>query len=292
VEGNKRTEEECRQMLRLAEAENRELKDSLRYVEIQLAKSREGYGQLVRKYEDATGEVQQCHEQIGRQTNINHAQAQQIEEMGRKMDEFVASQKEMYEKSKFKVSSYQNEIDMREEEISRLKRNLGQREDEIAMLEQKQAQMAERMQDIEEELELKSGENNRLRAQVADLEKTVQDLFVSRKGEGSFEVELEKLKADNERLVQLLRATNDYQDLTDADIVKKAATPKRGKSATPNLQNEWIPTESVRAIQKIKETFAGQMSETCVSQILYEINGIWRAIMRKEADAVKRLYTQ
>ncbi len=43
VEGNKRTEEECRQMLRLAEVENKELKDSLRYVEIQLAKNREGY---------------------------------------------------------------------------------------------------------------------------------------------------------------------------------------------------------------------------------------------------------
>lgn len=34
VEGNKRTEEECRQMLRLAEVENKELKDSLRYIEI------------------------------------------------------------------------------------------------------------------------------------------------------------------------------------------------------------------------------------------------------------------
>lgn len=50
------------------------------------------------------------------------------------MDEFVSSQKEMYEKSKFKVSTYQNEIDMREEEINRLKRQLGQREDEVGML--------------------------------------------------------------------------------------------------------------------------------------------------------------
>ena len=40
----------------------------------------------------------------------------------------------MYEKSKFKVSTYQNEIDMREEEINRLKRTLQQREDEIAGL--------------------------------------------------------------------------------------------------------------------------------------------------------------
>ena len=34
TDGMKRTEEECRQMLRLAEVENKELKNSLRYVEI------------------------------------------------------------------------------------------------------------------------------------------------------------------------------------------------------------------------------------------------------------------
>ena len=34
------------------------------------------------------------------------------------------------------------------------------------------------------------------------------------------------------------------------------------------------------------------MTETCVSQILYELNGIWRAIMRKETETIKRHYTQ
>ena len=47
----------------------------------------------------------------------------------------------------------------------------------------------------------------------------------------------------------------------------------------------------MRVIQKIKETFNAQMTETCVSQILYELNGIWRAIMRKEADATKKHFT-
>ena len=78
-------------MLRLAEIENKELKDSLRYVEIQLAKNRDSYQQLCHKYEDSQEEISKCHEQISRQTNINHAQAQQIEEMGKKMDEFVSS---------------------------------------------------------------------------------------------------------------------------------------------------------------------------------------------------------
>jgi chromosome segregation ATPase len=93
--------------------------------------------------------------------------------MSKKMDEFVSSQKEMYEKSKFKVSSYQNEIDIREEEINRLKRILGQKEEDVRTLNLKLALISERMRDIEDELELKSGENNRLRNSVADLEKTV-----------------------------------------------------------------------------------------------------------------------
>lgn len=74
--------------------------------------------------------------------------------------------------------------------------------------------------------------------------------------------------------------------MTDQDIMKKAngGGLTRGKSSeggrpssaslnggkmphsgAPNLQNEWIPTEAVRAISKIKEQFAAQMTETCVS---------------------------
>jgi len=33
------------------------------------------------------------------------------------------------------------------------------------------------------------------------------------------------------------------------------------------------------------------MTETCISQILYEFNSIWRNIMRKENDAIKRKLT-
>ena len=33
------------------------------------------------------------------------------------------------------------------------------------------------------------------------------------------------------------------------------------------------------------------MSETCISQILYEFNIIWRDIMRKESQAIKRKFT-
>jgi hypothetical protein len=59
---------------------------------------------------------------------------------------------------------------------------------------------------------------------VADLEKATQDLYRSRKGKGSDKIELDSLKADNDRLLILLKDTCEYADLTDAEIIKAAAT--------------------------------------------------------------------
>ena len=44
-------------------------------------------------------------------------------------------------------------------------------------------------------------------------------------------------------------------------------------------------------IHKIREMFNAQMTETCISQILYEMNGIWRQIMRKENEAIRTKLT-
>ena len=90
-----------------------------------------------------------------------------------------------------------------------------------------------------------------------------------------------------------MKDTSEYADLTDAEIIKAAATlnqtgtkglselaragnagPKT--SQKPKMNNDWIPTEAVRAIVAMKEKYNGEMSETCISQILYELNMIWR----------------
>ena len=146
-----------------------------------------------------------------------------------------------------------------------------QKNDDIKMYELRLGQMNERMQDIEEELELKSGENNRLRNQVADLEKSVMDLYGSRKGEGSIHVELNNMKADNEKLIQLLKETSDYQDLNDVEIMRKAkylsqqsignicdtfgieTKVSKAKAKNKNMAdaNEWIPTEAVKKIKEL-----------------------------------------
>lgn len=146
----------------------------------------------------------------------------------------------------------------------------------------------ERLADIEDELEMKAGENNRLRKQVADLEAAMQDLYCSRKGNGSLQIELDSLKADNERLLELLKECVEYADWDDSQIVKHAQnkalkgmtasisqkSTKSGKSIKTaegpggnkaKKDNDWIPTQAVRAILQIRDQFDGKMSETCIS---------------------------
>ena len=235
--------------------------------------------------------------------------------MSKQLDGVAASQREVHEKTKVQIQQYQNEIDIREMEINRVKKFVEEKDRELEHLQTQFNMEHDRLTDIEEELEMKAGENNRLRKQCADLEKAMQDLYCSRKGNGSLQIELDSLKQDNERLLGLLKETTEYGDMDDDQIqncamratmiagntstVSKKSNkstsestaqggPKSGKDAK---NNDWIPTQAVRAILQIRDQFNSNMNETCISQILYELNSIWREIMRKENNAIKKRLT-
>ena len=136
--------------------------------------------------------------------------------MSSQLDGVAATQKEVHEKTKLQIQQYQNEIDIREMEINRIKKILESKDADNLHLNTQLNMQKERLSDIEDELEMKSGENNRLRKQVADLEAAMQDLYCSRKGNGSLQIELDSLKADNERLLELLKETCEYADWDDS----------------------------------------------------------------------------
>lgn len=52
----------------------------------------------------------------------------------------------------------------------------------------------------------------------------MKDLYVSRKQPGSLEIEMDSLKSDNERLLQLLKNTPEYSNCEDHEILKSAKT--------------------------------------------------------------------
>ena len=83
--------------------------------------------------------------------------------MAKRLGEVDNVQKEIQEKSKLKLQQYQNEIDIREMEINRIKKILEQKDNECNLLTAERNMMQDRVKDLEEEMEMKSGENNCLR---------------------------------------------------------------------------------------------------------------------------------
>lgn len=93
------------------------------------------------------------------------------------------------------------------------------------------------------------------------------------------------MRADNEKLIQLLKETSEYQDLSNTEIMRKAKYLSQQSIGsickTFNIQpnkaaarraakkdgdaNEWIPTEAVKKIKEIQHRFNSQMNETCIS---------------------------
>ena len=71
------------------------------------------------------------------------------------------------------------------------------KETDLTLVNSKLSMLDDRCLDLEDEMELKSGENNRLRKQVADIDVAMQDLYRSRKGHGTLQIEMESLKSDN-----------------------------------------------------------------------------------------------
>jgi hypothetical protein len=90
--------------------------------------------------------------------------------MAKKLDEVDQVQQDIHNKHKAKLTQYQNEVDLREMEISRKNKILETKETDLTLLNTKLSISDDRCKDLEDEMELKSGENNRLRKQVADIE--------------------------------------------------------------------------------------------------------------------------
>lgn len=81
--------------MRIAEAEIEELKQSLRYIEIQLARSREENETKQNKIMEQQQEIEKGQETLAKQLRFSQAQTRQIEELQKKVDNFTTGQKDV-----------------------------------------------------------------------------------------------------------------------------------------------------------------------------------------------------
>ena len=237
-------------MCKLAENECQELKETIQYLEHELLKSKEQISNLSNKLNQTQDEISRCHNQISKQASLSHNQIEEIEQLKRQVKEY--SKRPSEQNVEDRIKKYQQEIEMKEEEIKILKKEYSEKEGETMSSSMTQDQCKIKLEALQNEIGAKERENADLIAKVKETTEKLEALQLGCKSEGIAMLEIECLKEDNAKLVDFLKQTKEFKEFAEffedsggAIRIKTGSMSARDKKDNSS-QNEWVPKEVMK----------------------------------------------
>lgn len=106
--------------------------------------------------------------------------------------------------------------------------------------------------------------------------------MLEKRSEGTILLELECIKADNDRLIKLLNQTKEFKEFSDFAQDNKgsvrflAGEKKYGKSSLDEEEEEsWVPQEAFKIAHNYREKYGTGLTETLINKMLWELNKVW-----------------
>ena len=127
------------------------------------------------------GEQEQSKDNIAKQIAINQEQKNQIENLQAKINSFSNNQSQLVEKSRFKASSYMNEINQREEELGRVRANLVDMQEENKQLTVTREKFKAQNVFLAKELKTMELEFNQQKKKIEEQQRLIDNLCVTQK---------------------------------------------------------------------------------------------------------------
>lgn len=283
-----------------------ELKDAIRYLEFQLVEKKRDLENTMRELELANTNTVEQKNHFAREVAVNRMQAEKLNDLEFKLKEQRDGKEELAQRMRLKVADFQNEINTREEELARVRARLHQKAEELKVAEIGMMAHKTKASLALDDYNVKSSQVERL---AEELRGTKQDLIESkatRKSEGTALLEIEHLKADNDRLIKLLQATKEYKNFSKFALdnlgsvrfmpaTKKNRCPVRNcgantitENVNPNLEEEnWVPQEAFDIAYKYKQQYGNELTDTLINKLLKTLNVVWRDRERRQIARVK-----
>ena len=217
------------------------------------------------------------------------------------------------EQARSKLFQLKSEISAREEEISRLNAQIGSHESQLATMNVVNFNDGAELKLNSELITKKDKQISDLQRELEETRKRVDEVVMTRKSEGTALLEIEHYKADNDRLVQMLAQTKEFNsfgklalDSTENNIrymnpspyVKEQRLNKchtRVPKSTLTLKDfkseaeDWIPEEAFKVAHDFRNRCASTVSQVLMNQLLQDLNSIWRDREKKQIARVQNL---
>ena len=269
----------------------------------------------MKQYKDAYEELEQCHDQIARQASIIHEQSYKLEEANRRLNDVSHTQSQLAQKSKINLTSFQNEIEQRDEELFRLREQFNTKENKIRDIYEDLDQTKDKVEELTKENKYKEEEIKRLKHKCDQHEAKIDEFMTNKKSDSTQLLELEQLKQDKRRFLLMLKSTKEYKEfsefaddsggnmrfLSNEDSPQISSKKKRGTGAKQQFQpltvidgeNEkinWVPEEAYQLAHEVRYQTSGEISPKLMNKLLMSLNKIWRIREKQNEARIKNKY--
>lgn len=209
---------------------------------------------------------------------------------------------DLLNRGKDQYLNYRSELSYKTKEISDLQNELQQKAYKMSSAIVSNDKNFEKIYLLEKQLQMKQDEILQLTSILEKVKKENEELTFSRQSESISMIEVEHLRNDVKRLLQMLKSTNEFKDFADfADDTNKSITflkeiPVKSivdckcacikcKHVRPCLVEEnkyidekmlWAPTEAFNFIHQYRLQYKGELNEALIENLFFEVHFLFR----------------
>ena len=269
---------------------------------------------LVSKLKNSEDENDILKDQIIKQNNNNKQLNSDNEKYQKEIIELKTSNKELNEKARDKIESINKELEDKQKQLENLTQKLKAKDETIKYFTVNNESTQRNTNTIREELENEKKINQKQQDKILELEKKIDQMYLQRQSEGSLILEIQHLKDDNMRLLQMLKTTEEFKNfaylneaipggvklIKDNDEQKKinsvVSFKLKDKSVIQKSQENikdnqsYIPNEAYDLAVQFKNKYNGELNDNLINELLSSINKIYKTREKKEMNKIKNKY--
>ena len=228
--------------------------------------------------------------QLVNQTNNNKILEKKIFEKEKEILELKALNENIIKTNKIKCDSLNKEISEKEKKINKLNEQLKAKEESLKYFTINENLEKKFQLNYKKDFEEEKNKNKNLQNKINQLNKQIDALYMQNQSESLLTLEIEKLKNDNIRLIQMLKAMKHAEDMetlnTNSSNVIKNIKIYEKKSEKIN-KNNLIINRAYRYSIQLKQKFGLNISDDCLKNLVAGINGIWQDMYEKDMKQIK-----
>lgn len=286
-------------------------------LEKRLATTNEQKVKVVNRLKNFEEENDMLRDQISRQNESSKKFSFDKNKYEKQIQELETSNKALKDKMKQKFEVMNKELDEKADEMDKLNQKLRAKDETIKYYTANNEMTQRYTNTYKEDLEQQKNLNKKQNEKIAELEKQIDSLYIQKQSEGSLLLEIEHLKDDNLRLLQMLKSTSEFKDFAylsetipggvrfmKPTVIKKAGitvqggktVPGKSTSSIPNSQKDilenqnWIPSDCYSFAVQFKNKYNLDLSENLLNDLLTSLNKIWQEREKKQVNKLKSKY--